>query len=169
MDSINCSWNYHFFFLFLHVFQIRIITSPSPVSLQHDNAFVFYTALHWVGSICKEFPFLFWSRAECWVQCKSPQSTSCHNSNFFFFRDAIILGCICCFLWQPNVPSLQIDGSKIDLYYGLFIRLTWKDLQHYILLPHWLLMGTIKEGLNSTYPFYFLMALALFTKLTCRF
>lgn len=55
---------------------------------------------------------------------------------FSFFRDAIILGCICCFLWQPNVLSLQIDGSKIDLYYGLFIRLTQKDLQHYILLPH---------------------------------
>lgn len=54
----------------------------------------------------------------------------------FFFRDTIILGCICCFLWQRNVPSLQIDGSKIDLYYGLFIRLTQKDLQHYILLPH---------------------------------
>lgn len=57
-------------------------------------------------------------------------------ATFFFFRDAIILGCICCFLWQPNVPSLQIDGSKIDLYYGLFIRLTQKDLQHYILFPH---------------------------------
>lgn len=54
----------------------------------------------------------------------------------FFFRDAIILGCICCFLWQPRVLSLQIDGSKIDLYYGFFIGSTQKDLQHFILLPH---------------------------------
>lgn len=83
----------------------------------------------------------------------------------FFSRDAIILSCICCFLWHPKAPSLEIDGSKIDLYYGLFIRLPQKDLQHYMLVPHWLLMGTIKEWLNSSYPFLFSNSLGIIYQL----
>lgn len=35
MDSTNCSQNYHFSSLFLHIFQIHIITSPSSVQQLH--------------------------------------------------------------------------------------------------------------------------------------
>lgn len=66
MDSINCSQNCHFSFLFLHIFHIPSLMSPSPVQWMCFIAVeqcVFSRMLCRVRAICKESMLLFGSRA----------------------------------------------------------------------------------------------------------
>lgn len=151
MDSINCSWNYHFsslFFVYISNmddnFSILCIVTPFHGSMTMHLSF----ALPCTGMVqfVRNSHYYFGPELNVEFSVNLLKALLAIIATFFFFQRCHNSGgCICCFLWQPNVPSLQIDGSKIDLYYGLFIRLTQKDLQHYILLPHWLLMGAIKE------------------------
>ena len=134
MDSTNSSQNYHFSSLFLHIFQIHILTSVSSVKQLHFMVALPCTAL--VQFVKNSHYFGAELSVRFSVNLFKALLAIIARSAIFFPGNAIILGCICCFLWQPHVPSLQIDSSKIDLYYGLFICLTPQDLQHYILLPH---------------------------------
>lgn len=141
MDSINCSQNYHFSSSFacisntyynFSIFCIMKILFCCGMTM-HLSFPLPCTGLE---QFVNNSHYYFGAELSVGFSVNLLKALLATVATFFFPRNAIILGCICCFLWQPNVSSLQIDGSKIDLYYGLFICLTQKDLYRYILLPH---------------------------------